>query len=67
MNDQACPKCGGEMDEGTVSQPEGINYFSNRQTGMFKEATFVGRARTCLTCGYLELYLDVESLKKKIR
>jgi predicted nucleic-acid-binding Zn-ribbon protein len=61
-----CPKCAGEMDEGTISTSEGVKYISNRQTGVFKVVTPVHRARVCLTCGYVELYLDVEALKKKL-
>jgi predicted nucleic-acid-binding Zn-ribbon protein len=59
-----CPKCGGETDEGTIGG--GVSYVSNYQTGVFKVATPVHRARVCLVCGYVELYLDVEALKKKL-
>ena len=59
-----CPKCAGEMDEGSTSAS--VAYISNHQTGVFKVPTSVHRARVCLTCGYVELYLDVEALKKKL-
>ncbi len=61
-----CPKCNGEMDEGRASTGEEIRYVSNRQTGMMRTATLVRRARACLTCGYVELFLDPAELKKKI-
>lgn len=67
MNYQNCPKCGGEMDQGTVSESEGVKYVSGRQKGMFKVVTLAKRAQVCLTCGYIELYLDVEELKKRIQ
>lgn len=65
--EQNCPKCGSEMDEGKIPTSEGVNYVSNRQTGMLRVATPVHRARVCLDCGYMELYLDAEALKKKIQ
>lgn len=65
MENQTCPKWGGEMDEGTVSISEGVKYISNRQTRMLKVVTPARRARVCLNCGYVELYLDVAELKKK--
>ena len=66
MEHDNCPKCNGEMDEGQIS--EVLSYFSNNQTGMIRSSTQVNRARVCLTCGYLELYLqDVDKLKQKIQ
>ena len=62
--EQNCPKCAGEMDEGSTSGS--VTYISNHQTGVFKVATPVHRARACLSCGYVELYLDMEALKKKL-
>jgi hypothetical protein len=55
------------MDEGTVSISEGVKYVSSRQKGMLKVVTPARRARVCLTCGYIELYLDAAELKKKIQ
>lgn len=54
------------MDEGTVSVSEGVKYVSNRQTSMLKAVTPARRARVCLACGYMELYLDAAELRKKI-
>ena len=61
-----CPRCNGEMDEGRVSAGEDARYMSNRQTGMVRSPTRIQRARACLSCGYVELYLDPAELKKKI-
>lgn len=66
MENQTCLHCGGEMDEGTVSTSEGVKYISNRQSGILKVVTPARRARVCLACGYLELYLDAAELRKKI-
>jgi hypothetical protein len=55
------------MDEGVVSQSEGVRYVSNRQKGMLKSVTSAKKAQVCLACGYLELYLDVEELRRKIQ
>ena len=66
MNNENCPKCSGEMDEGTVSNSEGVRYVSNRQKGILKTMTLAKRARVCLSCGYIELYLDPDELRKRI-
>lgn len=66
MNNQSCPKCDGEMDEGTVSNSEGVRYVSNRQKGILKAMTPARRARVCLSCGYIELFLDPAELGKRL-
>ncbi|MDL1896605.1 hypothetical protein FBQ82_10045 [Anaerolineae bacterium CFX7] len=66
MNNIQCPKCNGEMDEGRATADDDLRYVSNRQTGMMRALTPIRRARACLNCGYVELYLDVAELKKKI-
>jgi predicted nucleic-acid-binding Zn-ribbon protein len=67
MKEIRCPKCNGEMDEGRVGTGEDLRYTSNRQTGMIRTTTPVRRARACLTCGYVELYLDAAELNKKLK
>jgi hypothetical protein len=55
------------MDEGRVS-PSGsgmLGYVSDKQTGMLRQVTPISRGRACQNCGYVELYLDPEELKKK--
>lgn len=66
MQNQQCPKCGGEMDAGKV-QADGLMYYSDWQKKTFKLGILVDKARACLTCGYIELYLNAETLKKKIQ
>ncbi len=64
----SCPKCGGEMDEGKLW--DNIPYFSNNSpTGFLSNAGSVSvvRAKACLTCGYLELYVDPQELAKRRR
>ena len=61
-----CPKFGNPMDEGTVNASDGVQYASNRQTGMLKIMTPARWARACLTCGYIELYLDPRELQQRI-
>lgn len=67
MTATPCPKCNGEMDEGRVSADQELRYLSNRQKGMLRSPTLIHRARACLTCGYIELYVDVAELKKKLQ
>lgn len=66
MTTANCPKCNGEMDEGRVSSGEDLRYLSNRQRGMIRSPTVIQKARACLNCGYIELYVDVAELKKKL-
>jgi predicted nucleic-acid-binding Zn-ribbon protein len=61
-----CPKCSGEMDEGRVSADDKLYYVSDRQSGTFKVATPVRKSKACLSCGYVELYLDAAELKQRL-
>jgi hypothetical protein len=54
------------MDAGRVSASQDLYYLSNRQTGTFRTTTSVRQARACLSCGYVELYLDPAELLKKL-
>ncbi len=66
-NSNQCPKCGGSMDEGRV--PKGLNLLSGYKSSSQKHFSFeinFEKARACLECGYVELYLDPEKLKKKL-
>jgi predicted nucleic-acid-binding Zn-ribbon protein len=69
MSDQKCPKCKGEMDLGSVNDSESsdLKYISDAQKGMFKQAVSVRQGRVCLACGYVEMYVDAEALKKIIK
>ncbi len=60
-----CPKCGGQFDLGRVSSGNELNYVSDRQTGMVRRGTLVRRARACLNCGYIELFLDPRELAQR--
>ena len=66
MQNQKCPKCGGEMDAGKVVA-ESLMYYSDHQKKRFKLGILVDKATACLTCGYIELYLNAETLNKKIQ
>jgi len=55
------------MDEGLARSEEDLRYLSNRQTGMIRTTTPIRKARACLACGYVELYLDPAELNKKLK
>jgi Pyruvate/2-oxoacid:ferredoxin oxidoreductase delta subunit len=56
------------MDQGVITGSESEpRYVSDRQTGMFRQASPVNKAHVCLNCGYVEFYLDAEALKKIIK
>lgn len=61
-----CPKCGGVFDEGSASASSGaLVYLSNQQPASAK-TTVIRAARVCLNCGYVEFYVRVEELKKRL-
>ena len=68
METHPCPKCNEPLDEGFVSVTGSgfYGYVSRKQTGMLKSVTKINLARVCLNCGYVELYLDPNELKKKL-
>ena len=66
MEEYRCPKCNGAMDEGRMSAGNPIGYVSQKQTGMIRKPTTIQQARACLSCGYVEMYVDPNELKKNI-
>jgi predicted nucleic-acid-binding Zn-ribbon protein len=68
METYPCPRCKEPMDEGRmhITGSEHAYYISNKQTGWFKESTYINLARACPNCGYVEMYLDPQKLKQKI-
>jgi predicted nucleic-acid-binding Zn-ribbon protein len=69
METHPCPKCNEPMDEGYVSVTGSgfYGYVSRKQTGMLKSVTKINMAHVCLSCGYVDLYLGPNELKKKLR
>jgi hypothetical protein len=54
------------MDQGHATVGEAIRYVSDRQTGAIRSPTVVKSAKACLSCGYVELYLDPAELSRKL-
>jgi hypothetical protein len=57
------------MDTGRVS-PTGssfLGYVSDKQPGMLKQVTKINLGLACANCGYVELYLDPEELKSRLK
>jgi len=64
---EKCPKCGGSMDKGRV--PKGLNLLSGYKSDSQKHFSFevnFQKAKACLECGYVELYLDPSELRSKL-
>lgn len=62
-----CPKCGGKMDEGRI--PKVLNWLSGYKSNAQKHFSFevnFETARACLHCGYVEMYLDPDKLRRKL-
>jgi hypothetical protein len=54
------------MDEGRLSGGNPIRYVSHKQTGMIRKPATIQQARACTNCGYVEMYIDPNELKKNI-
>jgi predicted nucleic-acid-binding Zn-ribbon protein len=69
MEQEICPKCDHALDQGRLVQSgsDFLGYVSDKQTGMLRRATNITSARACTNCGYTELYLDPEELKKHLK
>ena len=66
MTQIICPKCGGQLDQGKIQS--NLSYVSDKAESVFWSTgpeVRASRAKACLTCGYIELYLDPEALKNK--
>ena len=67
MEEYRCPRCHEPMDVGHITlSGSNAGYVSNKQTGMLRKAAVIKQARGCPNCGYVELYLDPNELKKNI-
>jgi predicted nucleic-acid-binding Zn-ribbon protein len=67
MEDYRCPRCNEPMDEGHLSLSGATaGYVSKKQTGMLRKVAEIHKARACPNCGYVEMYLDPNELKKNI-
>ena len=67
MEDFRCPHCNETMDEGHISfSGSTAGYVSKIQTGIVRRATTIKGAHACLNCGYMEMVLDPNELKKNI-
>lgn len=66
MEDRTCPKCKHAMEEGRLSATGGelLVYVPGKEPGMLKQTTRISRGLACPNCGYVELYLDTEQLRK---
>jgi hypothetical protein len=62
----ACPKCNGEMIPGRIPSP--LKYlfgFKSEDQKHWSFETNIQKVSACTRCGYVELFLDAEELKKK--
>jgi len=61
-----CPKCSGKMDEGRVPVPLKFLFgYKSTEQKHFSFECNIQKAKACLDCGYLELFVDPEELKSK--
>jgi len=66
MTTKKCPKCGSEnIDEGSIGGAV-FGYKSHKQ-GLFSEPVKDFEATLCLDCGYVDFYINVDKIKKKLR
>ena len=62
-----CLKCGGaEFDDGRVVAATHKLFFHSNTIKGFITPSFNTSAKTCLSCGYVEIYCDVERLRSEL-
>ena len=69
MSDEApkCPKCGhNEFDQGYLSSDGQIGYYSYNKKG-FLAKMINCTAYPCMECGYVQLYVVPDELKKQLK
>ena len=67
MEEYRCSRCNEVMDEGYISfSDSAAGYVSNKQTGMIRKQAAIKSARACPNCGYVEMYVNPDDLKKNI-
>ena len=73
MSEEGCPKCNGDMVDGTAGvsalnmwfRPDDISV-QHVSFKLTSARTDIARAKACKTCGYLEFYIDPDYLKRLI-
>jgi len=69
MRNTNCPKCGSaNLDRGRVGtkgEAIALGYVSDRHKLLSYPESI--KAEVCLDCGYTELYIDIENLKRKLK
>lgn len=66
MSDGVCPRCSGAMDDGGASCSKGYLLYESDRQESGTATTPIGKARACLQCGYVELFLDPAKLKENL-
>jgi len=67
MEKRKCLRCQHEMDEGDIFVSDPIAFAYVSASPKAERGMRIEKGRACTNCGYLELYLDVETLKKRLR
>ena len=66
MENKKCSRCGSKnIDEGSIGGAF-FGYKSHKQ-GLFSEPVKDFEAKLCLDCGYVEFYINVDKLKRKLK
>ena len=68
MEKRKCVRCQHEMDDGEMflSDAVAFGYMSAHPNAANQRGIRVKMAHACPNCGFLELYLDPEEVKKRI-
>jgi predicted nucleic-acid-binding Zn-ribbon protein len=64
LSNERCPKCDSKnVDKGNIGS--GLFGYKSIKQGFFSGPVKEFEAKVCLDCGYIEMYINVEKLKKK--
>lgn len=63
---EKCSKCDSKnVDKGNIGA--GFFGYKSHKQGLFSEPVREFEAKVCLDCGYTEMYINVEKLKRKVK
>ena len=66
LSNERCPKCDSKnVDKGNIGG--GFFGYKSIKQGRFSEPVKEFEAKVCLDCGYTEMYINVEKLKRKVK
>lgn len=66
LSNEKCSNCGSEnIDKGVIGG--GFLGYKSHKQGIFSDPIREFKAQACLDCGFIDIYVNVDKLKRKIK